>query len=712
MLAPLLWIHYLIAQTFAQTLSSSDSNEEFDSLDTEDTTQIHEIHILQTGDDLQFTCIGSYELPKAYQINAIMHIMVQSELAEQLALEDKNRKFHRIPLKKGFDMYDEAAASINHYHVTLAHLGDFCFIKLPSETTDITLNRDSYCFRVLPRHSPFTDHQVIYIEHSVYDVRALKHAIQRKLHIDTNTKYKDKGHSPTIIGINVAFETHAILVRELQWEKLLFLVQHIVDQLLPFLSSDDLIVTLPISNKLKGYKRATASERVALVVHNARKQRKELKETYELQYSMHTESTFGGSIVFAKHLHDHTHSSNVPSSEIHLADFVVSIGSSASSKNTDAIAISVQHSQTKDHVCFSKVEIFDYDYLFDVATKTTKCILNAMGVSNANALNIYIKTDPNGSSNTAVAHGIQFELTVQGGECCVIQIAPNSIHHTLYQDDKASTSDNTQQIILLKGSKLTVVPSPAVAKVASNVVFYVDFLGFDDGTDWSSHSKIESLHYLLYSWKEYVSISNGLFYICASWTQKAIQTTKCSDDLYFNVDFLLTKEDQPDVSAADSSGFMALQLVHLQSLYKTILDTRNELNQQTQNEMNVRHNLMLREFAASSDKHHLKQFEQIYESEMDKNGETQARRRDLQNQLKLIQQRLQNDEAFEKQYADALKTFERKDIKDPMKKRAELMDQITMSQQQMIRLDLEIKQKQQMLRSLQQQIDSIEIHAT
>ncbi len=248
------------------------------------------------------------------------------------------------------------------------------------------------------------------------------------------------------------------------------------------------------------------------------------------------------------------------------------------------------------------------------------------------------------------------------------------------------------------------------------------------GMDFSSHSKIKSLHYLLHSSKEYVSIPYGLWYLCVSWIQtnngndkSQIHTDKCSDNVYFNANFLLSsdkiklsnelnKESESVISKLDTFGFLSLQLVHLQSLMQDIDKIKNKLNQQNEDEINIYHNLEVHQLASSSYKQHLKQIEIMYQKLVNKKGDSKIDKQDLENQLKIIKKRLKNQESFEEKYGDKFHKFEKNEINDQVKKRDDLMQQISISHEQIVHLQLSMKQQHEMLDSLKQQIDSIEIN--
>merc|ERR1712244_84583 len=114
------------------------------------------------------------------------------------------------------------------------------------------------------------------------------------------------------------------------------------------------IITLPVSKKLKHYDRATVSERVAFVVHNARQKRMKLQESplhfaYEMQYETNIGFSFGGTII----LDTKDEKLDVPVKEIYLADFVITIGSINNDDNF-GIAVSKRVSEEVENLLDQK----------------------------------------------------------------------------------------------------------------------------------------------------------------------------------------------------------------------------------------------------------------------------------------------------------------------------------------------------------------------
>merc|ERR1712154_251243 len=198
---------------------------------------------------------------------------------------------------------------------------------------------------------------------------------------------------------------------------------------------------------------------------------------------------------------------------------------------------------------------------------------------------------------------------------------------------------------------------------------------------------------------------------------KQIKSSKCSDDLYFNADFLLTakeielsnelnRQNQDSIDKFDTSGFLQLQLIHLQNLLQQISNLRNELNEGKQTENDIYGDLLKHRLSSSSYSTHLKAIEKMYRDELNDIGSRKVKKEDLENQLRIIQQQLQIDQNFSKQYGETLRKFQNDDINDPLKRQKELIVQIQKSRQQIMRLKSTMRQHQTMLRTLKRQIDA------
>eukprot|EP01084_Bolivina_argentea_P086773 156805_1 len=287
---------YAIDQNFQLKLDGI-SSYDFQATPGQVTQPIIQINL--HNNRLIFTPIQPNALQHEYPIGTIIQIITSSELSKRLVLQDKLS--HSIPLTDShFDVaiFTDSAHN-NHYQIQLQHAGDYCFVQLPLGLTHVPFNEHNYCFRVLPIDILTMSQRVIYIpDATTLSLSELKAAIQEKLHIISADQSTDSAmreplskrrmlprRHPMIIGIVVTFESNGILIPEVSWGKLLFLIQHIVDKFMRFASSDDLIITLPVAKKLNKYQRATVSERVALIVNNAKRKHTHLQLAYELQYS-------------------------------------------------------------------------------------------------------------------------------------------------------------------------------------------------------------------------------------------------------------------------------------------------------------------------------------------------------------------------------------------------------------------------------------------
>merc|ERR1719204_825628 len=115
---------------------------------------------------------------------------------------------------------------------------------------------------------------------------------------------------------------------------------------------------------------------------------------------------------------------------------------------------------------------------------------------------------------------------------------------------------------MLSADQLTLVASDALH--VSDVVFYldlVDHFNHYENQDLSVHSKIHTFHHLLYSASEVVFAPNGLWFLCASWTEfnstvdanssdaNSTRKATCSQNLYFNAGFMLQSRQIEDINS-------------------------------------------------------------------------------------------------------------------------------------------------------------------
>merc|ERR1712130_261632 len=394
------------------------------------------------------------------------------------------------------------------------------------------------------------------------------------------------------------------------------------------------------------------------------------------------------------------------------------------------------------HVCFAEVNIkAGYDRLYDTAIKIGNCLLTKMGVPNVNHLNINIEENSKGINIEPTKKendAIEFELKLEGSECCLVELSAKSEHHKLYKDEEMD--HNEREIVLLRGREITVVPSTEILSSKTmkihDIVFRVDVVDdydqYNSGLHRSLHSKIHSFHNLLYSSNEYVFLPYNIWYLCVSWTQTTIsgkdkkqqRSSKCSDDLYFNTDLTefgidtfkelkkFNAESQDVIDKLDGSNYLKLQKVHLQSLLQQINELRKQLSEQQQSEQTLDHNLEVHKDASKVYMDRLKTFEDFYQSGLNDIGDTKVKQMSLEQRLQILQSRIQNDENTEKEFAEKQELFQKHEIMDPEQKKEELQEQIRKSEGQIVRHRVTIREYREILTTLQHQIERLEISQT
>merc|ERR1719491_1263101 len=208
-----------------------------------------------------------------------------------------------------------------------------------------------------------------------------------------------------------------------------------------------------------------------------------------------------------------------------------------------------------------------------------------------------------------------FELELQNEECCFLHLGSGSSHHAMFKRNSDMDDENDRkEVTMLSADQLTVAASETLKAShnhsISDLVFYLDLvdnLNHHDNQDLSIHSKIHTFHHLLYSSKEVVYAPDGLWFLCASWTEtlstKSMdedtpcsnstnsttanstdpinsstnqqRKSTCSQNLYFNTNFLIESRQIEDMnelqelphsalSNLDHSGMLQLQYMHLQ----------------------------------------------------------------------------------------------------------------------------------------------------
>merc|ERR1712013_213035 len=234
------------------------------------------------------------------------------------------------------------------YDVQLSKMGDFCVVhrSLCTQFAADFMPRsgNEYCFRVLPSTMLDIQQRVIHVTDAYafkppFSTSQIRESVLSQIgealsqtencgdsKDGTDSEEGDEEKDAALVfGIHVSYEHEsAMTIGAPRWEKILFVVQQIVQQIVPYMNSNDLVVTLPASKDVESYDRGTVSERVAVVLDHATKQFPELQTSYELQYSSHETATFGGRIVLdvAK---DHPVGDSVPAKELLFADYVIVI---------------------------------------------------------------------------------------------------------------------------------------------------------------------------------------------------------------------------------------------------------------------------------------------------------------------------------------------------------------------------------------------------
>eukprot|EP00484_Ammonia_sp_Unknown_P011127 CAMPEP_0197072202 /NCGR_PEP_ID=MMETSP1384-20130603/209977_1 /TAXON_ID=29189 /ORGANISM="Ammonia sp." /LENGTH=975 /DNA_ID=CAMNT_0042511019 /DNA_START=25 /DNA_END=2953 /DNA_ORIENTATION=+ len=545
---------------------------------------------------------------------------------------------------------------------------------------------------------------------------------------------KEEAHDATMIGINLSFESLGILVEELGTQKLLFLVQHIASVLMTGLDENDVIVTLPTSKKIRPYHTGTVSERVALIVAQARRRRKGLKNCYELQYSSNLKHTFGGKII----LNIGERTEDVPAKTLaEMADMMISIGADPQRNgNVDAIGVTVRHSASKKYACLriiASLKTIGYDQLKEIADTIANCMFHEMGIPVASALKIDIEM-ANGKVTEKKEPGlIEFEVSSDGS----IKLSKDAEQEKLFPDDGKDGKPNGRQIQVLRGNAVTVrfvnnKTDEESTKSMKDVVFYVDVIDAvgPSECELEDHPKLQGLHDLLYSPEETVPIPIGLWSLCVSWTaittaaeggnETAEQVHKCSDDLYLNGNWNLTDEQEhvlqefnADGSAIkdDNSQFLSVLLLHLDSLLSDIYSFRNELSENTEEQDNLLEKLLQHRYESKAYFKQLTKLKELYQITLNEKMRNNVKENYEQSQLVKLERQLAMYQKLEKLYGEKLLSFKASELGGIQKQAETISTQIESSQRQIASLTEALQQQEELLKNLEKQSKSITMTA-
>jgi len=535
-------------------------------------------------------------------------------------------------------------------------------------------------------------------------------------------------------------------------QKLLFLIQHIVSKLLIRFDGNFFFVTLPIATNLQRHHfYPSVSERVALIVNKFKQKTQDLQYPFELQYSTSVESAFGGRIILeVPSKKSDNYNDNIPMQYLSkLVDLLLICGP-FDVKHPDTVGIMVRYNGTQQ--CMQKIdslnEMAKYDALNNIAVEMAKCITNALNISYSTldidiSLNSKVPesgvaaasiTDEYRESTNEKLDSIVFELRMQENECCNIAISENAAFHNIVLNDVVNNGDH-REVFVLHTDSITLVPQiPSDAAVlVRDVVFYQDVIDefwqfiyeppVNAASEFVHHPKLRSSHHLLYASGEYVSVTYGLWYLCAAWTQisthhtagirepsklKQERVAKCSDDIYFNANYGLSKAQNDELNAMpkqdlldlDDSGFLALQILHLSAIWKQIRTLKGDFIADEDAKLGLNSEASQYESVSHSYLQRLKEIEDEYQKQVNVLSEDTVETKHLQNQIELIRKRLKNDEKLEKMYQAALAQFQKKDIDQNMEQYKLLQQRMIDSENQLQRLKNTKMRHQAMLDTL------------
>lgn len=315
---------------------------------------------------------------------------------------------------------------------------------------------------------------------------------------------------------------------------------------------------------------------------------------------------------------------------------------------------------------------------------------------------------------------------------------------------------------MLSADQLTVAASEALKAShnhsLSDLVFYLDLvdnLNHHDNQDLSIHSKIHTFHHLLYSSKEVVYAPDGLWFLCASWTEtlstKSMdedtpcsnstnsttanstdpinsstnqqRKSTCSQNLYFNTNFLIESRQIEDMnelqelphsalSNLDHSGMLQLQYMHLQSIVSRILNFRTELNDQYRDEIDMYDNIVSHKLTAETYLAHTNKLRESLDKTMSDREKNGVDITDLKDKLKKMSSFLEEQDAVANAHADRLKKYRMSEVNIPMKKLEMMRIAIVDANSQAQRLRFGIDSSDDIMQSLNHEVKTVSSYQT
>ena len=167
-------------------------------------------------------------------------------------------------------------------------------------------------------------------------------------------------------------------------------------------------------------------------------------------------------------------------------------------------------------------------------------------------------------------------------------------------------------------------------------------------------------------------------------------------------------KNKKEINLLDSSGYLKLQLIHLQNLLTKIENFRDKINEKKQDELNIVNKLFNHKIISKQYLNRLNEIKKMYEKELDKTGQDRVEENDLNQELKLLQISLKNDIHFETNYISTINHFNYKDILNKNKKLQQQEIEIKRSQEMIRGLITKIQRLQKGIITYQRQIDQLQ----
>jgi len=334
-----------------------------------------------------------------------------------------------------------------------------------------------------------------------------------------------------------------------------------------------------------------------------------------------------------------------------------------------------------------------------------------------------IEDEENGKGEVIDSDVVEFELTLQKGECCFIRLSERSATHQMFRRNESHTPYGGQQVDLLSANAVRLKPLRGRKHAMRDIIFYLDrvdnFQMFEHH-DLGVHSKVHMFHHLTYSTNDKAFAPRGLWFLCASWTQShGERKSKCTEDLYFNAGFLLFAEDMKNMNemdaqsmsqmaSVDPSGMLQLESLHLSDIIESILKFRHILNEQTVEEQQIQDSLTAHRLAGKELTGLLVKIGKMYDDTAMLREKMTIDVTHLTETLAEMTKMLDTETARAEQHKAQLAEFKQQEIDDPLGRLHQLEERHADANQQVLHLKYSADEHAAVMRSLELELNAVQ----